>query len=250
MITFLTVHSPTVALAAAMLGATAAGSAFASVPVRRTSDHVQTGGRDVRVDVYQGAVDGPVVLLLHGVGGLLGDGALMRRTARTLAESGFKACVVHYFNATGTLFSTAHGAGQHAPIWKRAIEDVVQHYGAGDRAVGIFGYSLGGFLGVGISRDLPEVGALVVFAGGVMAEHENEAVKRLAPMLILHGGKDDKVAPDRAEALVRLADRAGGSAECVLYPGEGHAFAASAERDALRRSVVFFSQRLGTGETR
>ncbi len=254
MMTYLTVPFPSVALAAALAATERDGSRAAAI--RRTVDHVRVAGpgvragsgnegaasRDVRVDVYEGESVGRAVLLLHGVGGLLGDGALMRRAARIFAASGFKACVVHYFNATGTLFSTASGIGQHAPMWKAAIEGAARHY-AGPAGVGFFGYSLGGALAAGVASELP-VAAVVVMAGSGLAECGIEAASHPAPLLVLHGGKDPASA---AEGLIERASREGRTVEDVLYPGEGHAFGASAERDALQRSVDFFRRCLGAG---
>ncbi len=228
-----------------------AAALFAPETAVRSSEQLHVFGRKVRVDLFEPDANGDrgrTVLLLHGIGGLLGDGALMRRAARSLAANGFRAGVVHYFNATGTLFATPSNVRDLAPAWKDGLVEIAAHYARTSGApVGLMGYSLGGFLSVGIAEEVPGVGAVVVMSGGILEEQERPTPARLPPLLVLHGGDDARVSPERAEALMRVARRAGTRAECVMYPHEGHAFGSRAERDALARTSAFFAVRLGAG---
>lgn len=228
-------------------------SASGGVSLRRHQQEVRVGARNVRVEMVEPAAvpAGATVLLFHGIGGMLGDGSLMRRSARALAARGFRAGIVHYFNATGTLFATHGGVREHAEAWREAMATVTRHYAAETGApVGLFGYSLGGFLAVPVARDVSGVGAVVVLSGGVLEDHENTPLPRVPPLLLLHGVRDTKVPLARAEALDRLARRAGAPVELVTYAGEGHAFDARAERDALERAARFFHDRLEAGAAR
>jgi carboxymethylenebutenolidase len=228
-------------------------TAVTATNARRTTDHLRLGQREIRVEFFapHDAPASRTVLLFHGVGGLLGDGALMRRTARAFVAMGFRAGIVHYFNATGTLFATHANVRDHAGDWRAAMEFVARHYAADAGApVGLFGYSLGGFLAVGAAPELPQVGGIVVLAGGILSEHESAVPGHLPPLLILHGGADIRVPPERAEALARLGRLAGAPVEAVIYAGEGHTFSTRAERDALERSGRFFAERLQAGAGR
>jgi dienelactone hydrolase len=217
---------------------------------RRTTEQMRIWGRHVHIDVYEpnAGGHGGMVLLLHGVGGLLGDGALMRRVARGLALHGCHARVVHYFNATGTLFATHSNVRDHAAAWQAALVEIARNYArAQGWPVGVLGYSLGGFLAVGAAQETPEIGAVAVLSGGLLEEHEHLIPAHLPPLLVLHGGADTKVLPDRADALVHMGRRAGALVESVVYPNEGHTFGASAERDAIDRAAEFFAVRLEAG---
>lgn len=236
--------------AAAMVSAAAiftAQAGTASVPVVRASEQIRVGDRLVRVDTYEseGSSAGATVLILHGVGGLLGDGGLMRRAAKSFARAGFKACVPHYFNVTGHLFITPSHAREKGAVWKAAVDSIVDHYSSNsaDGRVAIFGYSMGGFLAVGSARGNSSIPAVVVLSGGLLAENENDEPEHLPPILILHGGKDSRVTPDRADALANLAVRSGADVESLRYPGEGHAFSSTAEKDAIARAVSFIKNR-------
>lgn len=220
----------------------------------RSTDHVNVFGRDVHVDVFERSDvprPGRTILLLHGVGGLLGDGSLMRRAARDLAVAGFRAGVVHYFNATGTLFATHANVRDHAADWRSAVVEIARHYAdAAGAPVGLFGYSLGGFLAVGAAQEVLGVQAVVVMAGGILEEHEALTPDHLPPTLVLHGGNDVKVPPERAEALVAMTRRAGARVECVIYPHEGHVLGTRAERDAFAKAGAFFVSTLEPARSR
>lgn len=214
----------------------------------REIQHVRVFDRDLRVDVYGSETCRATVLLFHGVGGMLGDGGLLRRFARALSSEGLRACVVHYFNATGTLIATHASVRENVGTWQKAIAEVARHYAAeGPRPVGLFGYSLGGYLAAAAATDTDAVGAVAVLAGGLFEVHDAGAPDHFPALLILHGDHDEKVSPDRAEALQRMAWHANGFVNTVMYPNEGHTFGASAERDAIERVSAFFRKRLGAG---
>jgi dienelactone hydrolase len=219
---------------------------------RHWEDDIHVLGRKIRVDVFepQDCPRARVILLFHGIGGLLGDGALMRRSARTLARHGFRACVVHYFNATGTFFATHANVRDHAGDWTASLAGIARHYGEGHAPLGMLGYSLGGFLGVHAAMETPAVGAVAVMSGGLLAEHEDHVPAHLPALLVLHGADDAKIPPERAEALLRMGRRAGAHVESVFYPHEGHTLGARAERDALERAGRFFRARLEAGVRR
>jgi dienelactone hydrolase len=217
---------------------------------RHAVDRLRVHDHDVHVDMFepQGLSRNEAVLLLHGVGGLLGDGGLMRRAARRMAAHGFHACVVHYFNVTGTFFATHANTAEHVCEWKEALVEIAEHYsGKYGMPVGVMGYSFGGCLAVSIAQEVDGIGAVAVMCGGLSTEHELLTPAHLPAMLVLHGQHDAKVPPDRATALVQMGLRAGAVVESVLYPGEGHSFGARAERDAIERAAEFFESRLETG---
>lgn len=215
----------------------------------RQIEYVKVGDREVRIDIYGGGSQRPTILLLHGAGGLLSDGALLRRMARDLAQRDFRVCVVHYFNATGTLLATQAGTREHFDEWRRAIQAVAKHYAAeSGGSVGVFGLSIGGVLAASAAADTPEIEAITIMAGGIMEGCDTDHVPEHVPaVLILHGDHDTKFPPDRAEALARIVWHANGFVDTVMYPNEGHTFGARAEKDARRRVMEFFDARLGAG---
>lgn len=64
-----------------------------------------------------------------------------------------------------------------------------------------------------------------------------------APVLLLQGEEDAVVPPNQAREMAAAIAAAGGDAELVLYPGEGHGFRmASTNRDALARELTFYGR--------
>ncbi len=219
----------------------------------RPAEHVNVRGRPIRVDVFEpdSGAHARAILLLHGVGGLLGDGGLMRRAARRLAHEGFHAGVVHYFDATGTFFATHATVREHAAEWRDATVEIAKSYAlSGGSPVGLLGYSLGGLLAIDAAESSAAIGAVAVVAGGFESDRAALCSAHLPPMLILHGGADKRVPVERADALAQMGRRAGALVESVVYPMEGHHLGVSAERDALDRAAAFFAARLDAGAGR
>src|ERR1700722_393327 len=168
----------------------------------RTIEAVRTAADDVEVAARRYAAAGagkcPAVLALHGTGGfeLHPDG--YARYADALAAAGIDAWLVRYYTAadaqaldlkTSTRESrSAYNAGRFAG-WSRRVSAVVS---------------------AALSAGMP--GATVAL------------VKRLPPVLELHGDADRTVPPAKGAELVRLARAAGAPAEQVTYPGRGHGF--------------------------
>ncbi|HVE16914.1 MAG TPA: dienelactone hydrolase family protein [Chthoniobacterales bacterium] len=228
-----------------------ASTAISSSPApHRTAEQVDVADHHVRVDVYEPPLGrhAHTVLLLHGTGGLLGDGALLRRAAKSLASHDFRACVVHYFNTTGTFFATQSNVCAHSTEWRDALITIAHQYAeAAGEPVGFLGYSLGGSLAVKAAQETPDIGAVAVLAGGLLDKEDEESEPHLPPLLVLHGGQDTRVPMECADALVKLGRRAGAVVESVVYPKEGHTLGATAERDAFDRAAEFFAARLGAG---
>ena len=122
----------------------------------------QSGGHRIRIDKYATSRSGkhPVILVLHGAGGTLLDGPEMRRVACQLAEAGNTVYLVHYFNRTGTIFGFDSGMQKNFAVWLTTVRDCIkfaQQDNADPLPVGIYGYSLGGFLALSAAQPLAGV---------------------------------------------------------------------------------------------
>lgn len=210
---------------------------------------MQSGGRRIQVDKYATLESGkhPAILVLHGAGGTLVDGPAMRRVARQLAEAGNTAYLVHYFNRTGTMFGLDAGMQKNFPAWLETVRDSIKfaQQDNGDRSpVGIYGYSLGGFLALAAASDNSAVGAVVEHAGGIW-NGETELIKRMPPVLIIHGERDQRVPFQKyAQPLAALLRKRGTTFKTSDFPNEGHVFTAAAMAKARAEAVDFFCQHL------
>jgi dienelactone hydrolase len=222
---------------------------YASGSVKEYREHFVSGEKKINVEIFSPAIDGthPAVLVLHGAGGLLLDEPAMRRFARALADNGFEAFLVHYFDRTGTIF--ARGRAIHAGFesWRSTVDDAVDYVaGRSDlkpRKIGCFGYSLGAYLSLAQAARDSRILAVVELAGAIDREHAG-LVKRLPPTLILHGSEDARVPVQNAYNLEKLAARLGVTHEIKIYQGEGHVLRSASQADAAARAVCFFQKHL------
>lgn len=213
--------------------------------IQRHVENVPFGERSIRCEIFEprsGEQKG-TILFLHGIGGTLGDGPMLRGYARGLAAAGFRAVIPSYFQATGHWFITPGMAHRDAERWVPVIQALIEHYSqqAPDGTVGIVGYSMGVFLSLGASRNTPgQINALVSLSGGILEKHEEEDWSGLPRLLIVHGGQDRIVPPERAEALFQIAKQNGIPVHYVRNERQGHHFRSKARKDVLRRLIAFF----------
>jgi dienelactone hydrolase len=197
------------------------------------SDHLivskismQSGGHRIRIDKCATSRSGkhPAVLVLHGAGGTWLDGPEMRRVARQLAEAGNTVYLVHYFNRTGMIVALDAGMQKNFPAWLETVRDCIkfaQRNNADPSPVGIYGYSLGGFLALSAASDNPAVGAVVEHAGGIW-NGKAERIKHMPPVLVVHGEGDRRVPFQKyAKPLVGVLRERGATSKARFFQGEG-----------------------------
>lgn len=218
-----------------------------SVEEGRTS--YQSGGKKIKVETYLPAGNGrhPAVIVLYGSGGaLLGKGEMVA-FARGLASQGMAAFLVHYFNRTGSLVVLDKGITKHWSTWNETVRDgvdfVVSHPRVRSEAVGMLGYSLGGYLAISESSGDKRIRAVVALAGGVFDRLQGRT-QRFAPILVLHGRKDERVPVGRVLDVQREARRHGVEPVVKIYEQETHRFSELALADAGTRAQKFLLEHL------
>lgn len=221
-----------------------------SNPITVSKISMRSGGGQVRIDKYATAQSGrqPAVLVLHGAGGTLLDGPEMRRVARRLAEAGNTVYLIHYFNRTGTIFGFDSSMQKNFAVWLATVRDCIrfaQQDSADPSPVGIYGYSLGGFLALSAASDNTAVGAVVEHAGGIW-NGNTELIKHMPPVLIVHGEGDRRVPFQKyARPLAGVLRKRGATFETQFSQEEGHVFTAVAMSKVRDDAAEFFRQHLG-----
>jgi carboxymethylenebutenolidase len=110
--------------------------------------------------------------------------------------------------------------------------------------IALLGFSLGAYLSLANSAIDPRVKAVVEFFGG-MPKEMNLFMRRLCPVLILHGEADPTVPVEEAYRLQRLLVKKGIPYEMKIYPGAGHGFEdQTIWRDAGLKSLQFLQRYL------
>ena len=208
-----------------------------------------SGGRKISVETFAPAGSGrhPAVLVLHSSAGTLVGKGELQRFSRALAGRGMVAFLVRYYDRTGTIFAGDAGIGKHLHEWEATVGDAMDFAAAHPRvrreSIGIFGYSLGGFLAVSTAAHDGRVDAVASVAGGIFT-YLGGKLDRVPPLLILHGTADIRVDVAYARELERAARKLGARPVVKLYPGEGHVFSKPALADASQRALDFLAARL------
>lgn len=226
-------------------GPTAAAEQTAQTRVR-----LQIGGSEIAADVFEparSAGEAPVVVVLHGAGGMWFDGPEMRRVAGHLAAEGNAVYLLHYFNRTGTIVAFDSTMERHFGTWRQTVADAIitiQKARGTHTPVGIYGYSLGAFLAIYVASDNRNVAAVVEQAGGVWKGKEDR-VRRMPPVLMVHGIEDRRVPFAKyAEPLLPLLKKRSARVETLFFTDEGHGFSQPAMRKVREAAARFFGQHL------
>ena len=225
-----------------------ARAAADETPLRVSKISVRTEAGAIRADVFELAdkAQRPVVIVLHGAGGMMFDGGEMRRVSQHLAREGNAVYLLHYFNSTGTPFALRGATMErHFGTWRRTVHDAIVEIQAvrGDRSpVGLYGYSLGAFLALFTASDNPRVGAVVEHAGGIW-KGKLDRVGKLPPVLMIHGERDARVPFDEyARPVVPVLRKRARAVETRFFPDEAHGFTPAA-MEAVRQDAARFFRR-------
>jgi dienelactone hydrolase len=213
---------------------------------RPTSLFFESGNRKIRADRYApvGTQSYRAVIVLYGAGGMVFDGPSMRRVARALADAGDTVYLLHYYNRTGTIVALDSTMQKHFDEWLETLRDGILwvHGREGKRSIGLYGYSLGGFLAIAAASDNPLVGAVTEQAGGIWNSQEKR-VGTMPPVLMMHGLEDKRVPVEKyAKPLRRVLRERGGHVETLFVPGEGHVFSEAAMAIVRPKVAKFFTR--------
>ena len=207
----------------------------------------ETGGKDIRLDCYlpEGTNKFPTVIALYGSGG---DHLSMSGPASQLAGQGFAVYVLHYFDRSGVVEIEKSALVRHFPVWMKTLWDAVsfveQQAAVEPSRIGLIGFSLGGYLAVCGAAIDPRIKVVVEFFGGFPKEMK-WFMRRLCPMLILHGESDPIIPLSEAYYLEEILQSKNIPYEMQIYPGAGHGFDGATWADAKVRSLRFLRKYLG-----
>jgi len=208
----------------------------------------ENGGKTIRLDAYlpdAPTAPLPAVVALHGAGGNV---AGMERYASALAAQGFGVYVLHFFDRTGTESADKPTILRNFPVWMKTLWDAISFVETQlqvDRErIALLGFSLGAYLSLANSAIDPRVKVVVEFFGG-MPKEMNLFMRRLCPVLILHGENDQTVPVEEAYNLQKLLEKKKIPYEMKIYPGVGHGFEdAAVWQDAGKLSLQFLQKYL------
>jgi len=215
-------------------------------PVSQSQLTFESGGKPIRLDCFLPARNGqrfPAVIGLHGSGG---SSERMAEPARLLAAYGFVVYVPHYFERTGTVRANDKATIlRHFVAWAKTLWDAVSFVAEQPQVdpdrIGLLGFSLGAYFALSVAAVDSRVQAVVEFSGGLPKEVKF-FMRRLCPVLILHGDADQTVPVQEAFDLQKILEKKQIPHEMQIYPGVGHGFSGEIWQDAGARSLAFLQK--------
>jgi len=219
------------------------------LPITQSEISFESGGRDIRLDCFLPSDNGrrfPAVIGLHGSGG---GHASMAEPASLLAAQGFAVYVLHYFDRTGTTELDRETIFRHFPVWMKTLWDSVSFVArqpeVDPERIALLGFSLGAYLSLSNAAIDSRVRAVVEFFGGFPKEMKF-FMRRLCPVLILHGEADKTVPVEEAYHLQKVLEKKGMAYEMQIYPEAGHGFSGDVWRDSGLRTLAFLNKYLAS----
>jgi dienelactone hydrolase len=214
-------------------------------------DTFTAGRRTIAIERFEPSNPGPhpALLVLHGADGLPGRGLPYRELAARVAAHGYAAFLPHYFDATDGQTRPNPLDPRNFAAWMAALNEaigyVLRQPDVLDGQIALLGFSLGGYLSVAVAAHDARVGAVVECCGGVAGFFVGD-MRKMPPVLILHGGADPVVPVSEAHKLERLLQEQGRPHEIHIYPERGHQLIGADFEDALRRSLNFLQRHLNS----
>jgi dipeptidyl aminopeptidase/acylaminoacyl peptidase len=207
----------------------------------------ESGGKSIRLDAYlpdNASAPLPAVIALYGAGGNVSG---MERYASVLATQGFAVYLLHYFDRTGTELAGKQIIFRNFPLWMKTLWDAIsfveKQLQVDAQRIALLGFSLGAYLSLATSAIDPRVKLVVEFFGG-MPKEMKLFMRRLCPVLILHGEDDATVPVEEAYNLQKLLEKKNIPYEMKIYPKVGHGFETETWKDAGQRSLQFLQKHL------
>jgi carboxymethylenebutenolidase len=205
-----------------------------------------SGDKKIKIRVEHFAQRGnekrPVIVLAPESASFKTVSPVYQSIAANLAEEGYLVLIVHFFDRTG------HDGIAKDDIkekmfrqWMEALGDGVQYArrlaNADPGRVGLLGFSLGGYLAVAVAADANvKVQAVGCYFGGVPKELWPK-IKKLPPVLVVHGEKDDVVPVSEAYKIIKFCEKNNLKCEHKIYPSEGHLFINSLGRFVVYKAI-------------
>jgi carboxymethylenebutenolidase len=171
----------------------------------------------------------PVVMILHGASRRGTGYAEFEQICTDLAAQGYFAEFIEYYSQTPAVQGNQPAQMQkYFPVWLAEIRDGVaalrSNSDVDSTRVGLLGYSLGAFLALSSGALAPDKYAAIVEYYGGLPPPLREQVRKMPPVLILHGDADTIVPVAIARQLDDVLTSASRPHEMRLYPRAQHAF--------------------------
>ena len=216
-------------------------------------------GKTIHVERFEppGSGTKPVIIMIHGSGGLLTRTGDQMPSEENFGEiqiacAGYVSLLVHYFDLNGIASTTSKAyMEEKSKSWLETLQLAVDYAASLPRVdpdrIGLFGESLGGYLALSLAMTDARIKAVSEYGGGLHL-HTGDDPRKLPPVLVQHGTADTIVPVEEALLLVKLLSEAGVKHTVKLYEGQNHYPNDNARMEVVDRSIRFFDSVLAASE--
>lgn len=216
------------------------------VAARRGTMRVESAGRTVDVIVYTptGRLNGAVIVMLHGARGLGSTLPVFDPRALQLASRGYVVATPQYYDVTRG--DTGRG-GRNMDLWRDLSNDVAAALarvpGVDAARVGVWGFSLGGWLSVeGAMRHASLRSAVGVATGTDVAPAAS--TRRAIPVLMVNARGDPVVSARSGRDLAESLRRRGAEVDARVLDSREHLFEQPLQCQTFTWTREFFDRTL------
>ena len=173
-----------------------------------------------------------------------------RHYGADLAQHGYTAFLVHYFDRTGEE-KLGEADRSRMELWVSTIHDAIgfatRDAKVDPKRIGAVGFSLSSGLALEEAAQDRRIKAISEYYGGLSDDFPKH-VTHMPPVLILQGDADKGVPVSEAYKLQSFLQRVHAPCEMKIYHGEDHVFDGNGDTaagvDAWRRTLAFFDHYL------
>jgi dienelactone hydrolase len=193
-----------------------------------------TPERKFLVSTFQiaGTASRPAALMMSGAKGYQADAYL--RLAAALNACGIDVFLIHYISDSDVAAMASAGSArariayyaQRMADWSATIRSTIDEIRRQPRyqsKIGLLGISLGAMPATMVGANNPDIAAAAIVDGSFPANFQSR-VRSIPPLMLIWGSEDRVFPQSTGTKLADLARALGGSAELLVYRGEGHGF--------------------------
>ncbi len=148
----------------------------------------------------------PVVIILHGAGGVGESGGFFRDLANEFVSDGKVAVIVHYMDQSGLKSANYAQMGNNFSLWMETVNKAIDYLASKSdydkNNIKLLGHSLGAQLSLHVAAKNPKVRSVTSLAGCFVLPTKD--ITSMPPVLILQGTKDRTVTIAREKATIKV----------------------------------------------
>ena len=216
------------------------------VNARRGVMKIDSNSRQIDAVVYmpRGQPNGAAIIMLHGARGLRSTLPVYDPRALQLASRGYVVVMPQYYDATG---GESDRGGRNMDRWRAVADDTVvklgQVQGVDPARVGVWGFSLGGWLAAEAAMSHDSLRSAVAVAAGTDVSPAKYG-RRTVPILMINARGDPVISYGSSQEFARDLRSRGAEVDSRVLDSREHLFELPLQCQTFAWTREFFDRTL------